>query len=284
MATNNIHYYKTGVKSAVVIIPPEELWGPIQEIRKIHDKAYKRWMPHINMLYPFVNGEHFEAVVDNIRQAISSITPFKVSFKNFNYFNHGAVWLQPQTENNNVVTLQSLLERAFPYCNDLSKKSENGFTPHLSVGQWPKKDLKTASVTLQKGWKDPIEFTVNEICMISREGFEDPFRVVYRVPLGGSAVQLVSPIPTVTPEKSPSSKENSVFVGNLPLSITEQDLERIAKEASVNPIKISVVVSHGKPKGFAFMEFATKDEATEAITKMDGCAFNGRDIKVQPAK
>ena len=36
-------------KSAVVVSPPSALWGPIQEIRKKHDKAYHRWMPHINL-------------------------------------------------------------------------------------------------------------------------------------------------------------------------------------------------------------------------------------------
>ncbi len=37
------------VQSAVIIMPPKEMWGPIDEIRKIHDKGFIRWMPHINM-------------------------------------------------------------------------------------------------------------------------------------------------------------------------------------------------------------------------------------------
>ncbi len=40
---------KKVVRSAVVVIPPVELWGDIQDIRKDNDKAYERWMPHINM-------------------------------------------------------------------------------------------------------------------------------------------------------------------------------------------------------------------------------------------
>ena len=33
--------------SAVVIIPPKEIWESIQEIRKVYDRNINRWMPHI---------------------------------------------------------------------------------------------------------------------------------------------------------------------------------------------------------------------------------------------
>lgn len=36
-------------KSAIVIMPPQSTWDPIQDIRKVHDRAYARWMPHINL-------------------------------------------------------------------------------------------------------------------------------------------------------------------------------------------------------------------------------------------
>ena len=32
-------------KSAVVIIPPEEIWEPIQKIRRLYDRQGHRWMP-----------------------------------------------------------------------------------------------------------------------------------------------------------------------------------------------------------------------------------------------
>lgn len=37
------------VKSALIIQPPESALQQIQEIRKKYDKAYERWMPHINL-------------------------------------------------------------------------------------------------------------------------------------------------------------------------------------------------------------------------------------------
>jgi hypothetical protein len=51
---------KRVVQSALCIIPPEDLWEPIQHIRRERDKAFPRWMPHINLLYPFYPEAAFE--------------------------------------------------------------------------------------------------------------------------------------------------------------------------------------------------------------------------------
>lgn len=48
--------YKKVVRSAVVVVPPKELWGQIQAIREDNDKAFARWPPHINM-YVFPAGD-----------------------------------------------------------------------------------------------------------------------------------------------------------------------------------------------------------------------------------
>lgn len=37
------------VRSAVIIQPPLDQWPQIQEFREKFDKAFIRWMPHINL-------------------------------------------------------------------------------------------------------------------------------------------------------------------------------------------------------------------------------------------
>ena len=49
-------------KTAVVIIPPEDVWDPIQKIREKYDRQFRRWMPHITLIYPFRPFEEFERV------------------------------------------------------------------------------------------------------------------------------------------------------------------------------------------------------------------------------
>ena len=46
-----------GVRSydaALCLIPPRQLWPSIDRLRMLYDKAYEKWPPHVNLLYPFV--------------------------------------------------------------------------------------------------------------------------------------------------------------------------------------------------------------------------------------
>ena len=69
--------------SAVVIIPPESLWAPIQEIRSVYDRQINRWMPHINLLYPFKHINKFSNLEKEFSIICGQIVSFKISFKIF---------------------------------------------------------------------------------------------------------------------------------------------------------------------------------------------------------
>jgi len=61
------------VQSAVVLMPHESVWEQIQSIRSKHDKSFERWMPHINLLYPFLPANKFQENLEKLRKATSSI-------------------------------------------------------------------------------------------------------------------------------------------------------------------------------------------------------------------
>ena len=82
-----------------------------------------------------------------------------------------------------LLSLQSKLEDLYPYCKDQSQISPLGFQPHLSLGQFSRKDIVDFMEQFKEDWVD-LEFEVNEICLISREDFDDPFHVRHRVKLG----------------------------------------------------------------------------------------------------
>ncbi|MHA2390888.1 MAG: 2'-5' RNA ligase family protein [Promethearchaeota archaeon] len=157
--------------SAVVVIPPEEKWAAIQEIRKRYDRNINRWMPHITLLYPFRPPAQYSNVEEIFSKTCGGLSPFEISLNFFKYFGHGhqtyTLWLNPEP-NNSLIDLQSEILKIVPDCNDVNKY-KNGFKPHLSVGQIKGKNLLLEILkNLQREWKE-IKFTLNKIFFISRE-------------------------------------------------------------------------------------------------------------------
>jgi 2'-5' RNA ligase len=172
--------------SAVVIIPPEEKWALIQDIRKKYDRQINRWMPHLTLLYPFRPENEYSLLEKSFSDECKSIGPFKIHLREFKYFNHGkqryTLWLNPEPTGL-ITNLQSKIQRIVPDCNDVIKYKQ-GFRPHLSVGQIQgKNNLIEIMKNLQNEWKE-IYFLVNEIFFISREKSEtSKFKIKKRIKL-----------------------------------------------------------------------------------------------------
>ena len=57
-----------------------------------------------------------------------------------------------------------------------------------------------------------------------------------------------------------------LFVGNLSFQATEEDLRELFQQAgNVETVRIITDQFTGRPRGFGFVEMATKDEATKAV-------------------
>ena len=171
----------TGTKthlSALVAIPPAELWEPIQAIRRLHDRHAREWMPHVTLLYPFRPREAFDEAAGAL--AGLGVAPFDASLGSFRFFRHyewsHTVWLDPEPTEAWRRLHAAILER-FPDCTDASKY-EGGFTPHLSVGQSKSADL---AERLQRAWA-PLSWKVSEISLIARRDRE-PFEALRTVAL-----------------------------------------------------------------------------------------------------
>lgn len=176
--------------TAIVVIPPPEVCEPIQGIRRKYDKKIDRWMPHINLIYPFRPREVFDAAAPRIAEALREFAPFSVAFRSFRSFSHGyerfTMWLEPEPSEP-FVQIQLALHDLFPDCHEVSN-FENGFVPHLSVGQARgARFLESRLSELRAFWK-PVTFTVGEVALIARPEV-GPFEVVRTLPLGGSAPQ-----------------------------------------------------------------------------------------------
>lgn len=76
-----------------------------------------------------------------------------------------------------------------------------------------------------------------------------------------------------------------VFVGGLNFKTTEEQISQLFNGAgSVQSVALPTDRETGRKRGFAFVEFATDEEAAEAVKKFNGYELDGRQLRVNPAE
>ena len=164
--------------TAVVLIPPEIVQSSIQAIRRIHDRNFERWMPHITLLYPFAARHDFVDVIPALADAAEQVSPFSLELTRFDAFWHRrscTMFLVPEPEAE-IVRLHSILLQHLPDYNDTARFA-GGFHPHLSVGQFQHRSLQTEQQRLQTDW-EPIQCKMEAISLIYRSSETDDRFVV----------------------------------------------------------------------------------------------------------
>jgi len=271
--------------TTIVIVPPHDTWPQFQLIREQYDKGYIRWPPHVNMIYPFVPEDEFENAAALLEKNLSTVAPFKVTMANFNYFLQGkkssVVWSNPQAAPEDALhRLQSLLEKIFPHCDDLSHISKDGFHPHLSVGQFAGKiEGETKIAEFSATWK-PVEFTVSEVFLLARSE-DKPFRFVYKVPFNGPAEKVDIPYDV----QQSNYEHQDLFVGNIPSEAGEKDIMDAFKAKGVDVIRTKLPKGYaGKHRGFGFVELDPNVNLQAVIQAVNGALVKGKPIVVSMPK
>ena len=78
---------------------------------------------------------------------------------------------------------------------------------------------------------------------------------------------------------------NKLYVGNLPYSVRDQDLEQaFGQFGTVTSAKVMMERDTGRSKGFGFVEMGSDAEAQAAINGMHGQPLGGRAIVVNEAR
>lgn len=76
-----------------------------------------------------------------------------------------------------------------------------------------------------------------------------------------------------------------LYVGNLPYSITEEEVRALfAEVGSVTSVTLITDRATGHPKGFGFVEMETDQAAQEAIAKLNGHEIQQRALNVSEAR
>ncbi|HVT07091.1 MAG TPA: RNA-binding protein [Polyangia bacterium] len=77
-----------------------------------------------------------------------------------------------------------------------------------------------------------------------------------------------------------------LYVGNLSYNVTEPELRDVFAEGGRNVVEVKIVMDRdtGRPRGFAFVEMGSDDEANAAISSLTGREIQGRAINVSEAR
>ena len=78
---------------------------------------------------------------------------------------------------------------------------------------------------------------------------------------------------------------SKLYVGNLPFSTSEDELQAMFSEAgAIRSITIPMDKMTNRPRGFAFVEMESEEEANKAISLFNGKDLNGRAMNVSIAR
>jgi 2'-5' RNA ligase len=166
------------VTTALTLVIPEKFHDLINIIRKEHDRAYPRWMPHINFIFPFVSEDKFKEIRQKLIPEISSFGAFEIELNEVGYFKQGknvTMHFKP-TDSRQIKALFNTIKTALP---DIEIKHDE-FNAHVTIGQFKNSEFADKLKEYQLWLKEnPIKFTVNQIYILQRSKTDNnlPFEI-----------------------------------------------------------------------------------------------------------
>jgi 2'-5' RNA ligase len=197
-------------RTAIALLPPSSITSPIEAVRSVYDKNFKRWPPHINLLYPFLvapletsdsnTPRLSQAIQARLEKATCEIQAFQASLDagRPGVFTHSktskTVWLG-LVPDENVKRLQAALQAEFTECDS----DQRAFTPHLSLGQARtdkvveqiSKEISNgvaSSLHQQDATRKTLDWFIDKVYVIERKGFHGRFTVIGSVDLAQGQV------------------------------------------------------------------------------------------------
>lgn len=136
------------------------IYNVVESIRTSNDKAFTRWPPHINFIFPFVSSQNFDETKrilesEAIQKIINEIKSVGITFDEVSYFDQKKIvtfHLKPNKESHDLleklyVAVTTQINSKFPFCESKRKV----FHPHLTLGQ-----------CLKTNWNNGFDRTIKE--------------------------------------------------------------------------------------------------------------------------
>ncbi|KAH7401380.1 hypothetical protein BKA66DRAFT_450322 [Pyrenochaeta sp. MPI-SDFR-AT-0127] len=162
----------TSHDTALCIIPPFSHRGHIDRLRELYDKAYGRWPPHVNLIYPFVAPESLSRAQQQIQQYLDERVdmrePMIVKLGQTGHFeqrSNSTIFLR-ENESASTSSLESLRTMVLQALGQTCPSS----TLHLTVGQSEDNTESARMYLLAKTQLLPaLQFQVGALAILIRE-------------------------------------------------------------------------------------------------------------------
>lgn len=163
----------TDVTTALTLVIPVEFHNDINNIREQFDRAYPRWMPHINFIFPFVPLDEFSNISQKLQNKLEGFGNFTLELSDVGSSPQGnnvTFHLKPKNKDE-IKKLFDIITEALP---DI--KTKHVFNPHLTLGQCKKNEINQKINEIKELLPEGITFTVGKIYLINRTK-DDPFKM-----------------------------------------------------------------------------------------------------------
>ncbi|KAK3988557.1 2'-5' RNA ligase superfamily-domain-containing protein [Cladorrhinum sp. PSN332] len=160
----------TSHDTALAILPPPHLWPRIDHLRSLYDKAYLKWPPHINLLYPFIPPSSLDSL-----PTLPSQSSFNLTLDIPSVFEH---------KHSNTIYLTSSSAEQQEKVKELRRNvlkalgAQDGggqqFKMHLTAAQSDDSASAAHKYLVEKVGNIPrFSWPVEELCILKRERNQD---------------------------------------------------------------------------------------------------------------
>lgn len=155
--------------TALCIVPPKHLWGSIDNLRSRYDKAYRKWPPHVNLIYPFVQVDTLPRAVDVVQSVVEASKPFSIRLDAAGVFRHrrdNTVFLHDSNEER----CQRLKNLRQDILVALGQEKGTDYQMHMSIGQSEHMNASWHNFLLEKARLLPeVKWEVDQLYVLIRE-------------------------------------------------------------------------------------------------------------------
>lgn len=154
------------VKRCIMIFPEFINIAKIEEIRWKYDPLAKHVRPHITLVFPFQSEIEEYDLKRHIEKVTSDLQPFKLKLRGItghinNFGNY--LFLNLQEGEKEIVQLHKRLYAGILEGFNNGYLKENGYTPHLTVGNLKDKFQFEQAIKITSDFNEVFEARVNKV-------------------------------------------------------------------------------------------------------------------------